>query len=338
MWQAAAEIVRSGGSGALATVARTRGSTPVPAGAKMLIGPSDRLLGTIGGGCVEADIIGAALDAQRDRHPRLVTHHLNADLAGDLGLSCGGTVDIFVEPLVDEPAYVRTLERAAVASAGIVRTATAWPHGPVKLFEDLADDAAAVPGPATDLTADERFVVERIVPAPRVVIFGAGHVGSAIARAAQAAGFRVLVIDDRADFADPAHFPAEVAVIAADVTEALARCPIGPRDAVVIATRGHRQDALILERVAVTPAGYVGLLGSRRKKAVVTKALASAGLPAHALERVRVPIGLAIGAVTPEEIAVAVTAELIAWRRGRGKGLGDSESANRPQAVEQPDE
>jgi xanthine dehydrogenase accessory factor len=105
-------------------------------------------------------------------------------------------------------------------------------------------------------------------------------------------------------------------VLAADVEDALTRYPLTAADAVVIATRGHRNDALILERIATSPAGYVGLLGSRRKKVVVTKGLKAAGVPAKSLQRVRVPVGLAIGAITPEEIAVSVVAELIAWRRG----------------------
>lgn len=165
------------------------------------------------------------------------------------------------------------------------------------------------------LTRDGRFVVERLTQPPRVFVFGAGHVGAAIARAAAAAGFRVVVIDDRAEYADPARFDGSITVLAAEVEAALARYPLSAADAVIIATRGHRNDALILERIALSRASYVGLLGSRRKKAVVTKGLTAAGVPAAALKRVRVPVGIAIGAVTPEEIAVSVVAELIAWRR-----------------------
>src|SRR5712691_4284007 len=136
VWQAAADLVRSSGSGALATVARVRGSTPVPAGTKMLVGSEGRLIGSVGGGCVEADVIGAALEAQARSLPALVTRHLNADLAGDLGLSCGGTVDIFVEPLLANEQYVRVLEAAAGADSGLVRTATDWTReAPVKTFE-----------------------------------------------------------------------------------------------------------------------------------------------------------------------------------------------------------
>ena len=314
VWRAAAELIRDGASGALATVARVRGSTPVPAGTKMLVGAEGRLIGSVGGGCVEAEVIGAALEAQRRRAPTLLTHHLNADLAGDLGLSCGGTVDIFVEPLVAEQTYVGVLESAATAESGLVRTATDWSRaGPIKTFEQLADGRA---GAAATLSRDGRFVEERLLLAPRVFVFGAGHVGAAIARAAAAAGFRVVVIDDRAEYADPTRFPEGVDAFVSDVEGALARYPLMAADAVVIATRGHRNDALILERVATSPAGYVGLLGSRRKKVVVTKGLKAAGVPAKSLQRVRVPVGLAIGAVTPDEIAVSVVAELIAWRRG----------------------
>src|SRR5207247_1358681 len=160
VWQAAAELVRQTRAGALATVARARGSTPVPAGTKMLVGPEGRLLGSAGGGCVEAEVIGAALDAQAHRRPALLTHHLNADLAGDLGLSCGGTVDIFVEPLVADEQYVRVLELAASADSGLVRTATAWDAGPLKTFEPLPANQS--PRAAATLTRDGRFVEERL--------------------------------------------------------------------------------------------------------------------------------------------------------------------------------
>jgi xanthine dehydrogenase accessory factor len=309
VWRAAAELARAGAGGALATVARTTGSTPVPAGTKMLVGPAGRLEGTIGGGCVEADVIEAARVIPS---PRILTHHLNADLAGDLGLSCGGTVDIVIEPLVAIPAYVRALEQVARAGAGTVTTGLDWSAGPVKRFEPGAVEPGA---PAASLSEDRGTMVERLAPAPRVLVFGAGHVGSAIALAAATAGFRVVVVDDRPEFADAGRFPASVGVETAPAHDALGRFAISAADAIVIATRGHRHDALILERAAASAASYIGLLGSRRKKAVITKALSAAGVPVDALERVRVPVGLAIGAVTPEEIAVSVVAELIAWRR-----------------------
>jgi len=325
LWHAALTLARAGG-GVLATVAQTRGSTPVPAGTKMLVGPDGRLHGTVGGGCVEADVLAAAAAVRETRRPVLLTHHLNADLAGDLGLSCGGTVEILVEPLLDDPAYLQVLEQAALAERGTVRTAVAWDAGPHKRFEPAVPETR---GRATArLTDDRQFVVEYLGAPPRVIVFGAGHVGAAIARAAGVAGFRVVVVDDRSEFADPARFADGTLVLAADAAPALQQIGVTAADAVVIATRGHRHDALILERVATSPAGYVGLLGSRRKKAVITKGLTSVGVPASSLARVHVPIGLAIGAETPEEIAVSVVAELIAWRRGAARQ--DAPQRSRP--------
>ncbi len=311
IWRAATQLARDGQHAALATVAETRGSTPVPAGEKMLVGPEGRLVGTVGGGCVEAEVIAAALASQRDGTPRLLTQHLNADLAGDLGLSCGGTVEIFVEPVLATPSYLAVLDQAAETAAGIVRTATVWDGGAVKTFE--AGRRAGEP--AASLSADRRTMTELLTAPPRVIVFGAGHVGAAIARAAVAAGFRVVVVDDRPEFAAASRFGDAIAVVCAGVDEALALHALTPADAVVIATRGHRHDAVILSKVAASPAPYIGLLGSKRKKAVITKALRTAGVPQAALDRVKVPVGLDIGAVTAEEIAVSVVAELIAWRR-----------------------
>ncbi|HXH62864.1 MAG TPA: XdhC family protein, partial [Gemmatimonadales bacterium] len=223
----------------------------------------------------------------------------------------GGTVDIFVEPIVWGHGYVDALERAAAAEAGCVTTAIDWSAGPRKAFSAIGAGA----GPAAAISPDGREVIEQFAPAPRVIVFGAGHVGAAIVRAAAAAGFRAVVVDDRAEFAAAGRFPTDVIVAVATAEDAIARFTPGAGDAVVIATRGHREDARILDRLAASPAGYVGLLGSRRKRAVLTAALTAAGVPPGALARVRVPVGLAIGAVTPEEIAVSVVAELIAWRR-----------------------
>jgi xanthine dehydrogenase accessory factor len=312
LWARAFELSRAGAPGALATIAHTAGSTPVPAGSKMLVGPSGRLEGSVGGGCVESDVIRVALAAQEARRPSLVTHHLNADLAGDVGLSCGGTVRIFIEPLSTDREYVSTLASAASGTAGLVTTAIDWSEGPYKTFAALSGADRA--GPDAHISDDRRFVVERLVPPPRVLVFGAGHVGAAIARAAAAAGFQVTVADDRPEFADPARFPG-VAVRPQLPAQVLAEFQPGPADAVVVATRGHRNDAEILDRLMRLAVGYVGLLGSERKRAVLLKALRGAGAPAAPLSAVRVPVGIEIGAVTPEEIAVSVTAELIAWRR-----------------------
>ena len=219
---------------------------------------------------------------------------------------------IFDEPLSPDLGYVSALASAAAAAAGMVTTAIDWSDGPRKTFTPLAGCDRT--GPDARITDDRRSVVERLVPAPRVLVFGAGHVGAAIARAACAAGFQVTVADDRSEFADPALFPG-VTVHARLPGDVLAEFQPGPADAVVVATRGHRNDADILDRLTRLTVGYLGLLGSERKRAVLLKALRGSGAPADALAAIRVPVGIEIGAVTPEEIAVSVTAELIAWRR-----------------------
>jgi len=189
LWRAAAELLRRGEAGVLATVAGTRGSTPVPAGTKMLVGADGRLAGTVGGGCVEADVIGAAAEALRTTRPLLVTHHLNADLAGDLGLSCGGTVEILIEPLVGHPAYLAVLD-AAAGERGIVTTATAWPSGPDKTFAPL--DAGA---DRSDAEGDPLRAAKRA----RGGNFGQGLEAVATARLDQAPGLRDHLFDSRRD-------------------------------------------------------------------------------------------------------------------------------------------
>ena len=171
----------------------------------------------------------------------------------------------------------------------MVTTSVDWSEGPTKTFAPLS--SGANPGAAALISPDRHFVIERFTLAPRVLVFGAGHVGAAIARAAATAGFRVTVVDDRSEFADPARFPSEVRVRVEDARVALAGFGAGPADAVVVATRGHRHDATILDQVARLPVGYIGLLGSRRKRAVIIRGLAAAGGPVEALARVRVPRG-----------------------------------------------
>jgi xanthine dehydrogenase accessory factor len=150
---------------------------------------------------------------------------------------------------------------------------------------------------------------------PRLIIFGAGHVGAAIAAVAATVGFHVVVVDDRDDFANQENVPGADEIIVDDFGKALDDFSLDGDDYVLATTRGHSYDAIIVERTATSRARYVGMLGSRRKHAVIHKALLTAGVPASALDRVKTPIGLPIGADTPAEIAVSVVAELIQTRR-----------------------
>ncbi|MDH5199164.1 MAG: XdhC family protein, partial [Gemmatimonadota bacterium] len=163
------------------------------------------------------------------------------------------------------------------------------------------------------VTAD--LFIEPLPRIPRLILFGAGHVGAEIARAAAATDFHVVVVDDREEFANRDRFPTAAEVIVRDLPGALAALTLDGDDYVIACTRGHAMDALVVERTAASAARYVGMLGSRRKREVIWKALETAGVPRAALERVKVPIGEDIGADTPGEIGIAVMAELIRLRR-----------------------
>lgn len=237
---------------ALVTVVRAQGSTPQRVGARMLVYPDGRTLGTIGGGCYEQDATGKARLALQTGRPTLAHYDLNDDFAEEQGLICGGQMDVFVEPLA---------------------------------------------------------------PTPRVCIVGAGHVGFHTAHLAATAGFRVVVVDDRASFADPARFPTAERVDVAEIPDWIRTADISSRDYLVLVTRGHREDLDALRAALSREVAYVGLIGSRAKVARLYARLGSDASPA--LARVHAPIGIDIGAVTPEEIAVSIVAELIAHRRGR---------------------
>jgi xanthine dehydrogenase accessory factor len=299
--------------------------------AKMLVTVDGSRWGTVGGGCVEADVTEQALAAARAGAPTFQRHTLNADVAGDIGLSCGGTAEFFLEPLVEAMANLYAAVAAGVErrSPTTVMTAIDWTSGPRKTAcvgdrtlvvgkrypRPLASSAAA--GQAVFVDDDRGAVVEHLRRVPRVIIFGAGHVGAEIAKVAAGAGFYVITTDDRAEFANRERIPWANEVMVTDFRTALDRVQFDEDDFVLATTRGHSYDAYIVERAAKSPAGYVGMLGSKRKRAVIWRTLEAGGIPRDRLERVRSPIGLEIGADTPAEIAVAVVAELIReWRLG----------------------
>lgn len=248
--QAVLEVLESGQRGALATVVRTAGSTPQRAGARLLLTPDGRLLGTVGGGAIERIVVEALHEVLRTGQACLVAR----DLGYDLGMCCGGRMELFVEP------------------------------------------------------------IEAI---PRLVLFGAGHIAKPTAALARSAGFSVLVIDEREDLATPERFP-DCELATQDASSALRRMQLGPRDWVLIVTHDHRLDEELLSLALQTPARYIGLVGSKRKVFRLVQRLSErADGRASDLSRVYGPVGLDLGAQTPEEIAVSIVAELIALRHGR---------------------
>ena len=224
----------------------------------MLVRDDGSIFGTIGGGCVEADVWQAAREVMESEKPRTLTFNLNQDPKYDTGLVCGGTLDIFIEP---------------------------------------------------------------VLPPALLYIFGAGHVSVNLYKVAKNAGFDVIVVDDRDAYANRDRFPQADEVIAEDFDQAMPRLTPNESSYIVIVTRGHRDDMRVLRWAVQTRARYVGMIGSKRKTIAIFKELQREGLPAHLFERVHAPVGLDIGAVTPEEIAVAITAELIAIRRHAERAL-----------------
>ena len=299
------EIVRRCRAGervALCTVVAARGSTPQSKGARMLLLPDGQTLGTLGGGCVEAEVRQRALALMHEHHSKLLTFKLDHDYGWDDGLICGGTMDIFVQTLEGQQAAEPFNHAVQQLGSGCPATI----H-----FEYENEDATR---------AEYR---EQLDPPARLVIAGAGHVGQALAKLASELAFEVTIIDDRPDLASADRFPTAAHRTVGDIESELRRCNIDPQTYVVIVTRGHRHDGKALAAVVSSNAKYIGLIGSKRKVKTIFQDLLQQGIALDALLKVHAPVGLELGAVTVPEIAVSIAAELIAARRGR-----DGQSAN----------
>ena len=252
LYEQIVELRRQGRRGAVATIVNVRGSIPSFRTAKMLVRDDGSIVGTIGGGCVEADVWQAAREVMESEKPRTLHFDLNQDPRYDTGLVCGGTLEVFIEP---------------------------------------------------------------ILPPALLYVFGAGHVAINLCRVATTAGFDLIVTDDRSSYATKERFPGAREVHAWEFEEATRKLEPNESSYIVIVTRGHHDDMKVLRWAVQTRARYVGMIGSKRKVIEIFKTLQEEGLPAHLFDRVHAPIGVDIGAITPEEIAVAITAELIAIRR-----------------------
>lgn len=294
---------------AVCVLARTRGSTPQKAGALMLVTPDGQTLGTIGGGCTEAEARTEALRAltrpgERSAATagngvivadRLLRFELNHDYGWDDGLVCGGVMHVVVQ-VIDRP-----------------ESADAWRHAQREL-------AAGRPAQTRLRVADESGetieLTHEAEPRPSLIIAGGGHVGRALADIAGPAGFDVTVIDDRADVVSASRFP-DARRVVGEIDAGLRKATLDENSYVVVVTRGHKHDGQALEAVVRSDARYIGLIGSRRKVLAIYETLLEQGVTPEQLRRVHAPIGLKIGAVSPEEIAISIAAELIAVRHGR---------------------
>ena len=298
----AADIQREGRACVLALVVASRGSTPQEPGALMLVDDAASTFGTIGGGCVEAEVRRAAFGLLNSARSAPLRFRLNHDYGWDDGLICGGTLELIVAP----PPPPDRLD--AIIADIRARRAT---H--LDLLIDAASAAHASNASRTKRAAQSTFRLH-IPPRDRLYIAGAGHVGQAVARLALALEFEVHVFDDRADLIDK-YLPAGAIPAVGDIAERLAAAAIDDSTFCLVVTRGHRHDEQALHAVVGRGAAYVGMIGSRRKVKLIFDDLAAMGVSPEALAQVHAPVGLDIGAVTVEEIGISIAAQLVQARR-----------------------
>jgi len=280
--------LEAGETVALCTVVGARGSTPQNIGAKMIVCHNGRTIGTLGGGCVEAETRKTTLEAMTAGGDQTLTFKLNHDHGWDDGMICGGQLDVHVQIFRDRHAAARFRALAAEVRSG------------GRAFFEIP----------------EAGFREEIAPPPTLIIAGGGHVAKALATVAANLDFRITVIDDRGDFVSAERFPAASSRIVGPIDLELSKQPIDDRTFIVIVTRGHKHDEQALAAVVRSPARYIGMIGSRKKVQTVLESIERRGVPREMLARVHAPIGLDIGAFTVEEIAVSIAAEMIAVRRG----------------------
>ncbi len=347
--QEAVNQVDSGNPCVLATVVRTKGSTPQKAGAMLLVRQDGTAVGTLGGGCVEGDIWFAAQEILRNQGgPEFKDYYLNEDIAARDGLVCGGTMYFYLEPFREaddfsdighellgaydggEPAALATIVRsdgdtAALGAKLLLRSDGSVAGGiGTAALDELALEAAArvaAVGANESVSIDDatELFVEGFTTPPTLVMVGGGHVGKATADLAHRLGYRVYVVDDREDFANAGRFPYAEDTIVTPYTNWAEHLDINVNSFIVVASRGHWFDDVALESALTTRARYIGLLGSRRKTLMIYQRLLQEGVPRERLAQVYSPIGLDIGALEPEELAVSIMGEIIMARRG-GKG------------------
>lgn len=347
--QEAINVLESGQPCVLATVVRTKGSTPQKSGAMLLVREDGSGIGTLGGGCVEGDIWFAAKEILRNHGgPEFKNYYLNEDIAARDGLVCGGTMYFYLEPLWEPDDFTEIGHQLLdayeggepVALATVVNTPLGAGNMGAKLLlrvdgavsgtlgdAGLDSKAVELAKKVADVGAVESFTdddgvevfIEGFTTPPTLVMVGGGHVGKATADLGHNLGYRVLVVDDRPEFANLERFPYADQILVTDYEGWSNQMPLNVNTFVVVATRGHRYDDMALESALNTRARYIGLMGSRRKTLMIYQRLLQQGISLDRLRQVRSPIGLDIGALTPEEIAVSVLSEIIMTRRG-GKG------------------
>jgi len=345
-YEEVSRLISRGEKLALAKVVSTRGSTPREVGAQMLIRRSGEMMGTIGGGCGEAEVRRQAIEALEEGQPRLIGVDLTEEVTWETEKACGGTMEVFIDLWGEaEEELAKRLaasQRKQVALVTALRGDLSQPGR--KLLVVLGEEPMGSLGsPSLDewaKKAAERGLAEgnsSVVnyegsvelflevqkPSPTLLIAGAGHIALPLAQMGAMLDFRVVVIDDRPTFANQERFPQADQVIAGGFEKTLRDFPTNEETYIVIITRGHKHDTECLRQVLDSPAAYIGMIGSRRRVKGVFKLLKDEGYPEESIARIHAPVGLDIGAQTPAEIALAIMGEIIRVRRGgSGKSLG----------------
>ena len=310
---------------ALATVVQAEGPSPRPVGAHMAMTDAGQMAGSVSGGCVEGAVYQEAQEVLDEGKPRRLRYGVVDEGGWEVGLACGGTIEVYVEPLAPIHRQLLTALEAGETVALVTRLdggghLLAWPDGRVEGEPGLAGEVeGAFPGPLAELRRrpEGDLFIQVFTHPPTLTIVGAVHLAQPLVRLAQEVGFRVRVVDGRRIFATRERFPTADELIVAWPQEALGPEHLRPQDAVVILTHDPKFDVPALEAALKSPVGYIGLLGSRSTQAKRRAALAERGFTEEEMARIHGPVGLDLGGRAPEEIAVAILAEIIATRHGR---------------------
>jgi xanthine dehydrogenase accessory factor len=344
--------LRTGKPVAYTALVETRGSTPQKAGATMLVFPDGSQAGTLGGGCVEAEVKRRALRLLDEGSCEILTFQLDNDYGWDDGLICGGRMAMLVDPLRpgEDLSYYTMLSEFVAAGRGFTeavildaekagggRTADRFlldENGEIAAMRSSGEVPLAVREGLRPVSERPRpYVASGISYLPRLercrlVIVGAGHVGQKAAELAAACDFDVWVVDDREQYCNPERFPLAKRLIVGEIDAALSGLEIDANTFCIIVTRGHNHDEEALYHLAETPARYLGMIGSKRKIKLIFDDLLREGISRQALARVHAPLGFDIGSQTVPEIAVSIVAELVAHRN-----LGQIPERCRPPSI-----
>jgi xanthine dehydrogenase accessory factor len=335
----------------LVTIIGQSGSTPRSAGSKLLIPDDGPCVGTIGGGILEKSVLEEADKVFASRMPSHFIYRSEDNDTSEVDMQCGGEVELFLEPVSPDNLnhlyiFKEIMDIQRRGGSGLLATIVdpdQWYPGNIpKMFlkpdgerigsllgiKEIEDAIMEMMGqllkektPAKAICHDQEgnqlnIFVESVTSDPILYLFGGGHVASHVVPLAHRVGFNVVVIDDRPEFADPKKFPEAKEVHHYPFEEVMERLPVDESSYIVIMTRGHSHDKTVLAQALKSPAGYVGMIGSRRKISIIYGKLRENGYQQEDLDRVHSPIGIEIGAETPEEIAVSIIAELIKVRAG----------------------